>query len=582
MKLQKCIVRAAAMSFALLLGSVTLVTTTPAVARTSGLSQAVVGDIDPSATATFTLTKLSGPTSSTSASGKPIQGLPNAAVAGVEFSIQQVTGFGGSCPVAATGSLPVGSMTTAQDWANATALVASLDPVDPNEAIETMCLGANISCVTGSNGVCLTSGGKVPNLPLGLYLVTEVDVPSNGEGGWSPSQPFLVSVPMLDPVAQDAWLYDIFVYPKNTHLAISKTADASKAPSVGGVISYLIDAEVPVTPVKDQSGNITVAQLSGYQITDDLPKEVDYVSSQVKLNGKVVDSSNYDLSITNNLFKVQFKDPSGLALLQQASDQAYAANQVAPLNPKVSLTISAKVNPLLNSDGSSGVGVDGLITNTATLYPDAKSISSGVGITSAPVSTSYGGVMLHKHDSTTNAAVAGATFSVYPSETDAIKRTNRLTAQTRQLAPASSFVTDASGEVAVVGLRYDANHPDCYLDSNGTATFGTAPLKYPASAKPGTSYWLAETKAPVGYKALVAPIQFCLVNVLDGDAAGVSYDDWVVLNDPISNKPLATTAALAKSVGQRLSRTGVGLPLIGVAVAAVGVGTGLVRRRRTN
>lgn len=71
--------------------------------------------------------------------------------------------------------------------------------------------------------VTTANGGTVAthNLPLGIYLVQEIDAPAQITGK---TQDFLVSIPMTD-VTGDKWLYDVHVYPKNSSTYASVTLE---------------------------------------------------------------------------------------------------------------------------------------------------------------------------------------------------------------------------------------------------------------------------------------------------------------------------------------------------------------------
>jgi hypothetical protein len=154
------------------------------------------------------------------------------------------------------------------------------------------------------------------------------------------------------------------------------------------------------------------------------------------------------------------------------------------------------------------------------VYPDQNHVNSGTGITTNQVDTYYGGVNIHKQDGSSSAPLAGATFQIYASATDAAAGTNMLSAQNTAGAVATSFTTDSTGEVGILGLNYDPVAGNCTLNSS------TTPAVSPAMT--GNYYWIVETVAPTGYELQTDPIQVCVVGVLDG--AGSSYDDWIVNN----------------------------------------------------
>jgi len=74
------------------------------------------------------------------------------------------------------------------------------------ETAATMPKGYGVGVRTDAHGVA-----TAPDLPLGVYLVSEVKWPD----GVAHGSPFLVTVPMTDPESLSSWLYTINVYPKS-------------------------------------------------------------------------------------------------------------------------------------------------------------------------------------------------------------------------------------------------------------------------------------------------------------------------------------------------------------------------------
>ena len=86
------------------------------------------------------------------------------------------------------------------------------------------------------------------DIPLGLYYVNQTwaDAPA----GLMLASPFLVTLPMTNS-AQNAWMYDVWVYPKGRviNMAVDKTIEnQNKEPGfhVGDIIQYVISAQIPV------------------------------------------------------------------------------------------------------------------------------------------------------------------------------------------------------------------------------------------------------------------------------------------------------------------------------------------------
>lgn len=92
-----------------------------------------------------------------------------------------------------------------------------------------------------------TGLAKFEQLPVAAYLVKETNV-ANAKSGEQPIQviagaPFVVTIPMTDPEAQNTWMYDIHVYPKNSEFTATKKVSDGKA-TKGGTVSYTITTGV--------------------------------------------------------------------------------------------------------------------------------------------------------------------------------------------------------------------------------------------------------------------------------------------------------------------------------------------------
>lgn len=172
------------------------------------------------------------------ADGRPIE-LPGAVVPlpGVVFSVTRINGV---------------DLTTGAGWQAAAQYFGNLDAARQH-------LGSTVtSARTGADGVTL-----IDDLPIGLYLVHEVAAYVDGlpDPSVTRSPDFLVTVPMTDPRNAVAWMYDIHVYPKNQRLNITKSvADGNlglpgqDAPTVGGILSYTINSDIPTGGVRAFGG----------------------------------------------------------------------------------------------------------------------------------------------------------------------------------------------------------------------------------------------------------------------------------------------------------------------------------------
>lgn len=304
------------------------------------------------------------------------------------------------------------------------------------------------------------------DLDLGLYYVVET---TQSVGGTAVA-PFLVSVPLTDPDNNDAWLYDVHVYPKNSIVSLDKTAEDSEDIKLGDAIEFTITSEIP-----------DVAAIDAYRLVDALDSKLTYVSTAVTLvDGTVLAAADYVVifDADTNTVTVDFT-ASGLATLAANSDT------------EVRTVITTTVNTI------------GEIANTALLYPNQNAIDTDVPTESPTVETKWGEITFEKVNGA-GAALPGAVFSVYPTEADAIAGTNAIV-----LGGETEFTVDADGQVTISGLRY--------------SDFADGVTVAPSEAGYQT-YWLVEVVAPEGYELLAQPIEF----IVDASTTTVGIDQEIV------------------------------------------------------
>ncbi|MGM7776359.1 SpaH/EbpB family LPXTG-anchored major pilin [Arthrobacter sp. KNU-44] len=262
-------------------------------------------------------------------------------------------------------------------------------------------------------------------------------------------------------------MYDVNVYPKNAVTTATKTVNDASVVKLGDTVQWTISSDIP-----------NVNPIDGYRVVDKLDSKLSYSDSTVALSNNAALTVNAMSTPPRTDYTIVFDAASNTLTVDfTASGRAIlAANPTA----KVLVTVNATVNTV------------GEITNTALVYPNAASFTIAAGqaggpAVTAPVITKWGNIVLHKKDSQSSAALAGAVFSVYRTQADALAGTNAIS-----VGGTSSWTTDAGGNLVISGLRY-SNW------ANG------APV---GPGQPGyQSYWLVETKAPTGYALLAQPVE---------------------------------------------------------------------------
>ncbi len=354
---------------------------------------------------------------------------------GVVFSVQRVT----------SGGTPI-DLTTAAGWDLATQ--ATLPRVQGHtDGFDVL---AQTTATTLPDG-----SATIPNLPYGLYLVTETSPGPNPVV--SPGQPFLVSVPY--PSSTDStWLYTVNVYPKNklNTTTPEKTVSDPNAPVLGSTVHWTITAPIPELAAGDTYRKFVV--------TDQLDPRLTLTGAVLTLDGApLVAGTDYTLSPTT---------------LPAAS------------GPNVVITFTA--TGLGKLAGKTAVGVDlattvdslgdGKITNTAFV-----NVNDSVRQTGTP-QTNWGPLQIIKVSAAdTSKTLAGAQFTLH--ETKGGPQVGGV------------LNTDGQGRISVAGL---------WVGNGGTLTRSywvhetQAPAGYALPA--GDAAWTQVT-VTAGDAASVVPVQ---------------------------------------------------------------------------
>lgn len=420
--------------------------------------------IDPAATGTLHVHKRLNPTGTlTPGNGLENPAAPGTALGDIRFEVQRITTV---------------DLTTTAGWSTAR------DLADEPSTIVAGDLGPAVSQTTATG----TGTATFPGLVVGAYLVSEKLTPAQIADGIAPAAPFVVTVPMTHPTDLDTWLYDVHVYPKNLRSTVTKTVDDGPGTTyeIGDEIDWTVAAPVPAqTTTKFVLKDVLVDHLTiGAPLADNVA---------LTLGGTVLAAADYAIAYdaaTDNTLVVRLTEP-GLVKL----------NAVVGTAAQLALTFTSTVVSL---------PTDGIIANTATIFPNESFPETGPGIETPEVVSRFGEITILKTDDETDAPLAGAEFKVFASQADArayaadpvVNAALPLQAQQNGAgALVETFTTAADGTVRITGLRA-SNWQDGALLSN--------PADY-------QGYWLLETKAPAGYELATAP--FGAINVLFDAAA---------------------------------------------------------------
>lgn len=452
---------------------------------------ATPGNIDFTKTGSITVHKHTEPAANTPNDGTAVD-LPeaNKPLEGVEFKIEKTTI----------------NLQDPKAWDGLAAKTPGNVQIDSSFAAQT-------KATTADGSIAFTG------LPLGVYLVTEMNAPAD-LGVVSKAAPFLVVLPMNTDA--DEWNYDVHAYPKNSVAQVEKTINAeqdAKTFGQGDIVTWDVDSLVPMAP---KTGENTYETINKVSYSDQLDARLAFQSvTEVMYNGVALDPADYAVTPTaagtGGETVVVTLTASGLAKVQGA-------------NGGKQLTF--KINTKVVGD----IG-DGVITNTVK---QITNIGTGNTDTETPSEESkdyWGSFSILKVDQDTDTKVLeGAEFQVFATSEDAAAGNNPISINGQ-----NTFTTAADGTVIIGGLN---------LNADGTAR----------------TYYFKETKAPAGY---VLDETVREVNVTAGNTT-VAPLEVTVTNDEQDGPNLPLTGA----TGTMLFIGG------GLALVALAVGVAMRNQRR--
>lgn len=374
-------------------------------------------------------------------------GLPND---GRELSAAELAGLS---PVAGTvidiRNVPGIDLSTAQGRADAAAMTQD----EALAAIE----NANGESILQSRKTDASGTAKFDRLALGLYYVTERDTPNYR----SSMRPFLVTVPLNDPIDKTKLLYDVHVYPKGEQKHAGKTVADAATYTVGESVKWTITAPIPYKGT------------DGFQIVDDLDKRLgEDTSLSLQVNGVSLTSTDYTRQRITSGAQPQ------LVITLTAIGRA-------KVNTHKGGTLALSFNTVVKEAG--------VITNVAKVYDSAKAIASKQPTEVTPVATTkFGSFTVETVDAIDASPLKGAIYKVYKTKADADADRSAIS-----INGVSTWTnTAASNKALIRGLRFSN------WENNAEISTRQSPREY----------WLVQVTAPQGYERYATPVSFLVTH----------------------------------------------------------------------
>lgn len=388
----------------------------------------------------------------------------------------------------------------------------------------------------------------------GYYLVREA--PGNA-GIKAISEPFVVSVPMVDPRDNSSWLSDVYVYPKNEVSTVTKTVDGENIAHGDGEHQWKITTDIPNTIAKAaenaQNNN------SYYYILDQLDPNFVFESGSVKVTGdkssELTQGHHYNVaepdSSNENTLRVEItKEGMDKLAYGDGSEQ--------------DRILSIEYNTTMRDDYDNNISIH----NNAQVFYAYEGDPDNPDPPTEPIEKPFifdGMVGLTKYAADQQRLpvavrranympLAGAAFKIAATEDDAKN---------------GNFIWDTEEVSDNWGMVQFRNLPMTPLfDADGT---------FREFAE--QSFWVVEVKAPQGYNLLDGPVEVRIINEAfenQKDMNGDPIPNTVKLKDgyqfanvelDVYNTPGNTLLELPKTGGTgTIMFTIAGIVLIGVAV----------------
>ncbi|MBO1901719.1 SpaH/EbpB family LPXTG-anchored major pilin [Leucobacter weissii] len=478
-----------------------------------GVAPAVA--IDPSAVTAIEVHKFEQP----DRIGDPASGLPQDTaglipVAGASFTAKPVPGID---LTTSAGQAAAAALTPAE----AAALVAGL----PAAAQDTTDAAGNATLAP---------------LGVGLYYVEETATPA----GYVGSAPFLVALPLTDPVNRDGWLTTVHVYPKNAPVSIDLSIADADAVKLGDAVRWTARSDIPNQPEID-GYRIGLRFPSGLEVTGGASAAAVAVECGAAACPELIAGVHYTraLDAATRTLAIDFT-----AAGRQVLAAAVAAHPEARVVTRVDTRVLAEGEHRVRAElAASRAIIDGA--------PGAPGPVSDTALTKwGPLA-----ILVHERGKPRN-LIPGAKFKLFLSAEDARRGRNPITVD-----GADEWTTDADGSIVIHGLRFSD-----FVDG----------LEREESDPLFRFYYVILTEIPEGYSGEKHPIALTVTSTTEAEVAVVELwrdggdddddgdgDDGRDDGDDGDGGDLAITGA---------QTTG----LVLLAVLLGGVGILLVARRR--
>lgn len=371
------------------------------------------GNIDSTVNRTLTIHKHAlGPSTPLNplSTGQELANPPADPLAGAQFTATLVSGV---------------DLTTAAGWTQA----AQLTPAQAAQRPNTVSFPSTVSNAAGVSTFPVDAATYPTGLPIGLYLVTETQLPP---GATNPAAPFLVTLPLATGAAgspANQWIYDVHVYPKNAVTQLTKTRVPAPAGSVEqrnpDLIRWAVASSIPTLAAGDA--------IDVFTLTDNLPAELTYLTAATVPAG--VTPTN--VVVTNASGTAQtFTEGADYTITNTAGALTLTFTPAGRTRLAGSQGGTVTFNVLTRA---TSIPASGIIVNTATANVNGATES-------VTGSTPIGQLTVRAYASSNNAGVnlAGAVYQVFLTEQDAINGANPIV-----INGETNWTTGANGNVVI-------------------------------------------------------------------------------------------------------------------------------------